>query len=187
MHGVHSFIYPGPGQRDTPVADLRTTLLKKFGTNRRKFRLEASSGGSVLQQISSGGRFPPLLFRPRWESEVGIPTSVGERSRNSDLGGRAKSEFRPRWESEVGIPISVGERVPNSDLGGRAKSECRPCSHWQKSALQSSPHGRTYIFFLGRIPTSGGAGSAGWRLRCQAEASTPGRDVAHPKCQAATV
>ena len=41
-------------------------------------------------------------------SEVGTPTLVEERSRNSDLGGRAKSEFRPRWESEVGIPTSGG-------------------------------------------------------------------------------
>ena len=31
-------------------------------------------------------------FRPRWESEVGIPTLVGERSRNS--GGAARSKTR---------------------------------------------------------------------------------------------
>ena len=57
-------------------------------------------------------------------------------------------------KSEVGIPTLVGELSRNSDLGGR-------------------------------IPTSGGAGSAGWRLLCQAGgapgwsfyagAPTPGR------------
>ena len=101
IYTMHSFIYPGPGQRDTSVADLRTTL-ENFGTNHRKIRLDL------------GGR-----------AKSEFQTLVGERSRNSDLGGRAKSEFRPRWESKVGIPTSVGERSRNSDLGGRAKSEFR--------------------------------------------------------------
>ena len=53
---------------------------------------------------------------------------------------------------EVGIPTLVGERSRNSDLGGR-------------------------------IPTLGGAGSAGWRLLCQA-GGAPGWSSAGQGCGA---
>ena len=62
-------------------------------------------------------------------------------------------------------------------------------SHWQKkSVLQSSPHRRTGIFFLGRIPALARAwqeasicragGAAGWRLLCAAGTS---RTLAVPR------
>ena len=70
----------------------------------------------------------------------------------SDLGGRAKSEFRPRWESEVGIPTS------------------QPLAKKRAAVLLA----REDLHFS----DLGWRGSAGWRLRCQAEASIPGRDVA---------
>ena len=137
MHGVHSFIYPGPGQRDTPVADLRTTL--KFRDKSPKIASRPSSGGagSVSLTFSSKLAVEDVFlhcYSDLGESEVGIPTSVGERSRNSDLGGRAKSEFRPqwsefrpRWESDVRIPTSVGERSLNSDLAAIGKkARCSP-------------------------------------------------------------
>ena len=91
-------------------------------------------------------------------------TSVGEQSRNSDLGGRAKSEFRPRWESEVGIPTLVGERSRHSDLGGRAKSEFLV----KKRAAVLPPREDLHVF-------PGKNSDLGWRGLGRLEASMPGR------------
>ena len=58
--------------------------------------------------VSEAARTASLTDLRRWpgdgffgqNSEIGIPTSVGEQSRNSDFGGRAKSEFRP-WAARA--------------------------------------------------------------------------------------
>ena len=58
------------------------------------------------------------------------------------------------WES-----LGAGSDAGQAGLLCRAAGASQPLA--KKSVLQSSPHGRTGIFFLGRIPTLGLAG-----LRC---------------------
>ena len=73
-------------------------MLEYLGQIAKKIASRPSSNGAGLVSLTFSSKFAAedvfLHCFVNW-SEVGIPTWVGERSRNSD---RAKSEFQPRWK-----------------------------------------------------------------------------------------
>ena len=105
---------------------------------------------SALRQWPAPGprqartRPAPGFFRAKSEawSEVGIPTLVGERSRNSDLGGwnsglafRPKPRSRPCFQTEAAEPASLLDR----SLAFPSRKACVTGRHgpWDTSGAQA--------------------------------------------------
>ena len=79
--------------------------MASWARQRQQITDAGTAAGSHDGGRNSDFALPPKSeFRPRWESEVGIPTSVGERSRTSDLGWRGLGRLAPmpgRWRGRV--------------------------------------------------------------------------------------
>ena len=82
-------------------------------------------------------------FRPRWESEVGIPTLVGERSRNSDLGGlvdRSRGAGLAQTEAAEPALLAAPCLRTSAPLAGRSPGWCSSRrARWTCTARRSGP------------------------------------------------
>ena len=72
-------------------------------------------------------------------TEVGIPTSLSHRGRDSDFALPPRSELRLRSPTEVGIPTSLSHRGRNSDFALPPRSELRLRFFAEKPITEPAP------------------------------------------------